>query len=873
MDGGYRIPSSAGSRLCRESSAYSSRQIKPRSRSRQFSLFATMRFSLGVAVILGSRFATYVSAQATLYGQCGGIGWTGATTCSQGVCTALNAYYSQCLPGTATTSTSTSSSQTSSTSSISKSSSSSSSSSSTSTPISSSTSTSSASAPTGTILNISPQWTAAYAKASAAVQKMSLQDKVNLATGVGWEDGHCVGNTPTISSISFPGLCLEDSPVGVRDVDLVSAFPAAINAAATFNRTLMNQRGAAIGAEFKGKGVHVGLGPMMNLMRAPAAGRNWEGFGGDPYLTGEGAFETITGIQSSGVQATAKHYINNEQEHFRETSSSNVDDRTQHELYALPFLRSVQANVASVMCSYNQINSSFACENDKMLNGILKTEYGFQGYVMSDWWATHSTLAINSGLDMTMPGDISANSGTSYFGSNLTNAVNSGSVSQARMNDMATRILAGWYLLGQDSGYPAVNFDAWNNGDSFNQHVNVQSNHGTLIRQIDAAATVLLKNTNGTLPLKAPKTIAVIGNGATNSSLGPNGYTDRGGDDGVLGLGWGSGTVNFPYLICPLDAITSRSATDGTVVTSSTSDTNLNGAKNAAAGKDIAFVFITADSGEGYITVEGNAGDRNDLSAWHSGDALIAAVAAANKNTVVVVNSVGPINMEAWVTNPNVTAVVWSGVPGQEAGHGLVDVLYGAYNPSGRLPYTIGKSISDYSAQVIYNQNGAITPIPYTEGLFIDYRHFDQAGIAPRFEFGFGLSYTTFAYSGLTISGSTAGGSRQSGPGSSLDPWLHDPVVTVSFTVENNGTVAGNEVPQLYLTFPAAANTAPKNLKGFDNVFIGAGQSVSVSMTLSRFDFSTWNVVTQSWEIATGTTTISIGASSRDIRLTGTIVN
>ncbi|KAJ7789837.1 beta-glucosidase [Mycena olivaceomarginata] len=789
------------------------------------------------------------------------MGWTGPTTCSEGVCTVSNPFYSQCLPGTATTTTSVPTSSPSSTSS---------------TRTTSSTTTSgTAAAPSGTVLNISPQWAAAYVKANAAVQKMSLQDKVNLATGVGWEAGHCVGNTPAISSIAFPGLCLEDSPVGVRDADLVSVFPAGINVAATFNRTLMNKRGLAMGQEFKGKGVHVGLGPMMNLMRAPAAGRNWEGFGGDPYLSGEGAFETITGMQSAGIQATAKHYINNEQEHFRDMSSSNVDDRLQHELYSLPFLRSVQANVASVMCSY--INSSFACENDKMLNGVLKSEFGFQGYVMSDWWATHSTLSINAGLDMTMPGDISANSGTTYFGTNLVNAVNSGSVSQARINDMATRILAAWYLVGQDSGFPAVNFDAWNNAGSFNQHVNVQSNHATLIRQIDAASTVLLKNTNSVLPLKAPKTIAIIGNGAANSSRGANGYSDRGGDDGVLAVGWGSGTANFPYLTSPLDAIRSRSAADGTVVSSSTSDTDLTGARTAATGKDVAFVFITgksqSDSGEGYITVEGNAGDRNSLSAWHNGDALVAAVAAANKNTVVVVNSVGPINMEAWVTNVNVTAVVWSGLPGQEAGNGLVDVLYGAYNPSGRLPYTIGKSITDYSAQVTVNQAGSITPIAYSEGIFIDYRHFDQAGIAPRFEFGFGLSYTTFTYSGLAISGSTAGGTRQSGPGSALDPWLHNPVVTVSFTLHNNGTVAGNEIPQLYLTFPASANSAPKNLKGFDSVFVGVGQSVSVSLSLSRFDFSTWNVATQRWEVVTGTTTISIGASSRDIRLTGTIVN
>lgn len=194
--------------------------------------------------------------------------------------------------------------------------------------------------------------------------------------------------------------------MGLRYADKVSLFPAEINVAATFNRTLMRQRGAAIGQEFRGKGVHVALGPMANIMRAPAAGRNWEGFGGDSYLSGEGAYETTIGIQSAGVQACAKHYINNEQEHYRDSSSSVVDDRTQHEIYALPFLRSVQANVASVMCSYNQINGSWACENDKMLNGVLKGEFGFPGYVMSDWWATHSTLSINKGLDMTMPGDV-----------------------------------------------------------------------------------------------------------------------------------------------------------------------------------------------------------------------------------------------------------------------------------------------------------------------------------------------------------------------------------------------------------------------------------------------------------------------------------
>ncbi|KAI0757179.1 beta-glucosidase [Daedaleopsis nitida] len=805
-------------------------------------------------------FSGAVLSQQAVYQQCGGIGWTGATTCVSGaVCTKVNDYYSQCLPGSATTSAPTTSAPVS-------------------TPAGPPTTTTGSAPSQTSVANVSPEWKAAYAKAQAAVAKLSLTDKVNLGTGGTHKSlGPCVGNTPAISAIpGFGGLCLQDSPLGARYADLVSAFPPLIRNGCRFNRTLFRQRGEAMGAEFKGKGIHVALGPMMNLMRVPAAGRNWEGAGGDPFLSGELAFETVTGIQSVGVQACAKHYINNEQEHFRDSSSSQVDDRTQHELYSLPFLRSVQANVASVMCSYTanirSVNGSFACENDKTLNGILKTEFGFQGYVMSDWWATHSgTKAVNAGLDMTMPGDTTINSGQTYFGQNLVSAVQSGQVSESRIDDMATRILAAWYLVGQDSGFPSVNFNSWNKGQG--QHIDVQADHKNVIRSIGAASTVLLKNTGGALPLKAPKTIAVIGNGAGNSSKGPNGYEDRSGDDGVLAMGWGSGTADFPYLVSPLDAITARAKTDGTTVSSSLSDTDLTTAARTAAGKDVAFVFITADSGEGYITVENNAGDRNDLNAWHGGDALVKQVAGANTNTIVVVNSVGPILLEQWIDHPNVTAVVWSGLPGQEAGNSLVDVLYGAYNPSGRLPYTIAKQATDYSTQIITSGSG-IVPIPYNEGLFIDYRHFDQASIAPRFEFGFGLSYTTFDYSNLKITGSTSGGTRQAnGPGAALDPWLHDPVVTVTFTLKNNGSVAGAEIPQLYTSPPASGKSAPFNLKGFDSVFLAPGQSTTVSMTLSRLDFSVWDVVSQSWQIPSGATGISVGASSRDLRLKGSVAN
>ncbi|KNZ73512.1 putative beta-glucosidase L, partial [Termitomyces sp. J132] len=836
---------------------------------------------------------------------------TGATTCVSGaVCTVLNPYYSQCIP--ASSSTFSTSSQTSSATTISTSTTSS----------TQSTTTSSSPTSSGTPANLSPEWAAAYTKARAAVAQLSLTDKVNLATGVQWQKGNCVGNTPPIESINFPGLCLEDGPVGARYADNVSAFTAGINVAATFNRTLMAQHGAAVGAEFRGKGINVALAPMMNIVRAPAAGRNWESFGGDPYLSGEAAFEVITGIQSQGVQASAKHYVNNEQEHFRDSSSSNVDDRTQHEIYAAPVCMFLIFNVNLLQLSSfdtisspalndqsalkikvsqkhfyfpfvieaaSLVNGSYACENDKTLNGILKDEFGFPGYVVSDWWATHSTLSVNNGLDasvlilvliymvadtirqMTMPGDISLSSalikpqGTTYFGQALVNAVQSGSVSQSRIDDMALRILAAWYLVGQDSSFPSVNFNAWNINAPVNTHVDVQGDHKAIIRNIGVASTVLLKNAKNVLPLVSPKSIGIVGNGAGSSSRGPNGYTDRSGNDG-----WGSGTADFPYLITPLDAITAKAKVTGTTISSSLSDTDLNAAANAVLEKDVAIVFITADSGEGYLTVEGNAGDRNDLGAWHGGDALVAKVASVNSNTIVVVNSVGPIIMEAWIDHVNVTAVVWSGLPGQEAGNSVTDILYGLYNPSGRLPYTIGKSTSDYAAQVLYSSSASILSIPYSEGLFVDYRHFDKNAITPRFEFGFGLSYTTFQYSSMSISGSTVGGSAPTG--SALDPWLHTKVITITFTVQNNGTVAGHEIPQLYTTPPAVIQSAPKNLKGFDSIYLAPGQSKTATMQLSRYDISFWDVLSQRWKVPTGTHGISIGASSRDIRLTGSFM-
>ncbi|CAK5278243.1 unnamed protein product [Mycena citricolor] len=733
-------------------------------------------------------------------------------------------------------------------------------------------------------------WASAIQAAKLKVANFTMADKASVGTGVGWMAGRCVGNTPAIgvNGSLFPSLCLEDAPLGIRFADFVTAFPTGINTAATWNRKLMRRRGLYIGRENVGKGIHVALGPMMNIGRVAQGGRNWEGFGADPFLSGEAAYETILGMQQGGVQACAKHLINNEQEHFRTQSSSDVDDRTQHEIYAHPFLRSIMAGVASIMCSYNLINGTYACENDKIMNDIIKREFGFQGYIMSDWAATHSTISVATGLDMTMPGDISFMSGTTYFGANLTAYVQNGTIPESRLDDMATRIVAGWYLLRQDAAnFPRVSFDAFKPADEdTNEHIDVQDDHHTVVREIGAASTVLLKNDNHTLPLKKPRSLVLVGSDAGPAKIGPNQFADQGGSDGILAMGWGSGTANMTYLISPLEAIQQRARKDRTSVSWILDDWQTDLAGNMVIGRSAALVFISSDSGEEYITVDGNEGDRKNLTAWHNGDNLVLSVAAQNPNTIVIVHSVGPMLVEAWIDHPNVTAVLWAGVPGQEAGNSITDVLYGDWNPSGRLPYTIAKNISDYPTSVVTGGSGSdVLSIPYHEGLNVDYRHFDFFNVTPRFEFGFGLSYTNFTYSQLHVKkvvhqSSTddalekawsAGEATPIAQGSSTALWLHRPLYNVTFHVENTGCVWGGDIPQLYIHMPATAAEPPSLLKGFNNVELLPGAEKKVAISLSRYDLSVWDVVSQGWRRPNGTIRLSVGTSSRDFRLSGEI--
>ena len=682
-------------------------------------------------------------------------------------------------------------------------------------------------------------WQESYRKAALMVEKMSLVEKVNITTGTGWSQDLCVGNTAPAISVGFPPLCLQDGPLGIRFADHSTAFPAGITVGATWNRDLMYKRGRAHGLEARLKGVNVLLGPCMGALgRMPAGGRNWEGFGSDPVLQGAAAAATVRGIQDEGVIATAKHFIGNEQEHFRQSfewglpnaMSSNVDDRTLHELYLWPFAESVKAGVASVMCSYNLVNNSYACGNSKLMNGILKDELGFQGFVQSDWLAQRSGVASAlAGLDMSMPGDgLFWADGNSLFGPHLTLAALNGSLPMERLNDMARRTVAAWYQLGQDDksvwppsppeGDGGPNFSSWTDDEVglihfgsddnttavVNKFIDVQGTgenfHGRLAQTIAAEGIVLVKNEGNILPLsrrggseknkRATDTkyrVGIFGEDAGPGD-GPNACPDRACNQGTLASGWGSGAVEFPYLVSPIQALESTFDAEYVNMTSFlTNNPPFKQSPEIIHNQDLCLVFINADAGEGYRTVDGNRGDRSDLYAQKGGDSLVQMVTDScgdgESDTVVVVHAVGPIIVDNWVDIPRVKAVLLAHLPGEESGNALVDVLFGDTDASGRLPYTVAKAPKDYGkgGQILYYPNGAVPQQDFTEGLNIDYRHFDKFDITPRFEFGFGLSYTTFAFADLTITTTKAKSSLPSPRPVDLEtPSLHSPFVDPS---------------------------------------------------------------------------------------------
>ncbi|KAL4927979.1 beta-glucosidase [Aspergillus undulatus] len=814
------------------------------------------------------------------------------------------------------------------------------------------------------------EWSEAYNRAVEIVSQMTLDEKVNLTSGTGWQLEKCVGQTGSVPRLGLGSICLQDSPLGIRFSDYNSAFPAGVNVAATWDRTLAYLRGQAMGEEFSDKGIDVLLGPAAGpLGRHPDGGRNWEGFAPDPVLSGVLFAESIKGIQDAGVIATAKHYLVNEQEHFRqvaeaigygynitETVSENLDDKTLHEMYLWPFADAVRAGVGAVMCSYQQANNSYGCQNSHLLNKLLKAELGYQGFVMSDWSATHSGVgAALAGMDMTMPGDIAFNDGNSYFGTNLTIAVVNGTVPQWRVDDMAVRIMAAYYKVGRDRLHIPPNFSSWTRREkgfehfavsdgayeTVNEFVDVQRDHSHIIRRVSADSVVLLKN-QGSLPLTGKeRNVALLGEDAGSNPYGANGCDDRGCAQGTLAMGWGSGTANFPYLITPEQAIQQEVIKNRGNTFTVTDNWALDKVNKTAAESTVSLVFVNSGAGEGFISVDGNEGDRKNLTLWKNGEELINAAASNCNNTIVVIHSVGAVLVDKFYDHPNVTAILWAGLPGQESGNSLADVLYGRVNPGGKSPFTWGKSREAYGAPLLTeanNGNGA-PQTDHTEGVFIDYRHFDKTNQTPIYEFGYGLSYTTFKYSNLTVqklnaanytpaSGQTKEaptfgtigeaadyvfpdslkrirefiypwtnstdlkessgdpnygwdhseyipkGARDGSPQTVLpssggpggNPRLYDHLFEISATVKNTGSVAGSEVPQLYVSL-GGPNEPKVVLRGFDKLHIQPGQERIFKTTLTRRDLSNWDITKDDWVITPHPKKVFVGSSSRKLSL------
>lgn len=618
---------------------------------------------------------------------------------------------------------------------------------------------------------------------------MSIPEKVNLTTGTGWGSGPCVGNTGSVPRLGIPSLCLQDGPNGIRFTDFVTHYPSGLAVGSTFNKELMYLKGKALGKEFRAKNVHIALEPSVGPIGLKAqGGRNWESFGADPYLQGVAAAQQIRGTQDEGVVAVVTHLIGNEQEHFRQVGewdvngwnqldtsiSSNIGDRSMHEVFLWPFADAVRAGVGGVLCAYNQVNNTYSCENSYLLNFLLKDELGFQGFVVSDWGAQHTgvTSAL-SGLDMTMPGEIFDEwlSGKSYWGPSLTRAVYNRTIPQDRLNDMATRILAPFFsakLLSLPSEDDLPTFSSWTYhtyGQQYpyqhfgsivqqNWHVDARSKFGDDVGlNIAREAIVLLKNMGHHLPIDKGdgiRRLLLVGSAQSPDPKGLN-CRDQRCVEGLMTSGWGSAAVNNPLVVTPLAAITEKASERGIMIDSTTDNWDLDNAQELADYADMAIVFVTAFSGEGYIEVDGNYGDRKNVSLWNNGDNLIDLIADRCRKTIVVVNAVGPVDMEKWIEHENVVAVLFAPPLGQFGGQAIAEVLFGEVNPSGKLPFTIAKKALHYDP-IIETLNDGVDPQDiFDRGIYLDYRFFDKHTIKPRFPFGHGLSYTHFLLSRLKI--------------------------------------------------------------------------------------------------------------------------
>ncbi|MFN8380291.1 MAG: glycoside hydrolase family 3 C-terminal domain-containing protein [Anaerolineales bacterium] len=653
------------------------------------------------------------------------------------------------------------------------------------------------------------------------ISQMTLEEKAALCTGASaW-------TTTPIERLGVPEFIMSDGPHGVRRVPDVHAvamdslpatcFPTASCLASTWDVDLIHKMGQALAEECTALNVDILLGPGANMKRSPLGGRNFEYFSEDPFLAGELAANFINGVQSKGVGTSLKHYAANNQEFQRFSISAEIDERTLREIYLTAFEKAVkQAQPWTVMCSYNKLNGTFASEHHYLLTEILKEEWGFEGLVVSDWGAVRDRVAaLKGGLDFEMPGPQERRVKA------VVDAVRSGELDEAILNESVRRILRIVFKAQETPKTGKFDVDA----------------HHELANKIASEGMVLLKN-NGILPLKGQQHIAVIGRSAENAHF----------------QGGGSSHIHPTKVAMPYKELQARAENseltyaEGYPKDNSFRQEMIDQAVGLAKSADVAILYIALPSfkeSEGY--------DRRDLDLTDQQIALIKAVSKVQPHTVVVLNNGAPVAMSAWIDD--VDAVLESWMMGQAGGAAVADVLFGRVNPSGKLAETFPLKLSDTPSHL--NWPGGMGEVRYGEGLFIGYRYYDTKEMPVLFPFGYGLSYTTFAYSNAKVSATKF---------KDVDG------LTVTVDVKNTGDMAGKETVQVYVHDQKSGLIRPsKELKGFAKVDLQPGETKTVSIQLDFRSFAYYHPEYKQWITEDGEFDILIAASAADIRQSLTV--
>lgn len=654
------------------------------------------------------------------------------------------------------------------------------------------------------------------------VSQMTLEEKASLCSGLDF------WHTKPVERLNIPSVMVSDGPHGLRkqseSADHLAVnesikavcFPAGCATAASFDRALLTTLGEAIGDSCQAERVSVVLGPAVNIKRSPLCGRNFEYFSEDPYLAGEMAAAYIKGVQSKNVGTSLKHYTANNQEHRRMSSDSVVDERTLREIYLAAFETPVrEAKPWTVMCSYNKINGTFASENRMLMTDILRNEWGFDGYVVTDWGAVADRVkGLVAGVDLEMPSSGGVND------KKIVEAVRAGELDEAVLDLAVERILTINYRY-LEAAKPQTVWDK-------------QAQH-ELSARLAEECMVLLKNVDDILPLNAGENIAFIGEFAEKPRFQGGGSSHINCFRTTSALEAAAGIPNIAY------------AKGYDVEKDEATDALLEEAVRVAQGAKVAVVFAglpDAYESEGY--------DRKHMRLPDCQDRLIRAVARANPNTVVVLHNGAPVEMP-WVNE--VKGILEAYLGGQAVGTATVRILFGSANPCGKLPETFPIKLEDNPSYLFYG--GEKDSAEYREGVFVGYRYYDKKKMDVLFPFGFGLSYTTFAYANLRVD---------------KEEMNDTDSVTVSVDVTNTGKVFGKEIVQLYVADKVSTPIRPeKELKGFEKVALMPGETKTVCFTLNKRAFAYWNTTIHDWHVESGEFDILIGKSSRDIVLQKTI--